>query len=95
MMDHLIIILIGFVLAISLARIIIPNIIIISRRKGLFDLPDGRKVHRRPISRLGGVCFFPTILLLLRFGGIMQKAGWFSGWMVPLNFRNFYCCVAV
>lgn len=29
-MDHLIIILIGFVLAISLARIIIPNIIIIS-----------------------------------------------------------------
>ena len=31
-MDHLIIILIGFVLAISLARIIIPNIIIISRR---------------------------------------------------------------
>lgn len=42
-MDHLIIILIGFVLAISLARIIIPNIIIISRRKGLFDLPDGRK----------------------------------------------------
>ena len=57
-MDHLIIILIGFVLAISLARIIIPNIIIISRRKGLFDLPDGRKVHRRPISRLGGVCFW-------------------------------------
>lgn len=36
-MDHLIIILIGFVLAISLARIIIPNIIIISRRKGLFS----------------------------------------------------------
>ena len=78
MMDHLIIILIGFVLAISLARIIIPNIIIISRRKGLFDLPDGRKVHRRPISRLGGVCFFPTILFAVTFlVALCKKAGWF------------------
>ena len=81
MMDHLIIILIGFVLAISLARIIIPNIIIISRRKGLFDLPDGRKVHRRPISRLGGVCFFPTILFAVTFlVALCKKAGWFF-WM--------------
>ena len=80
-MDHLIIILIGFVLAISLARIIIPNIIIISRRKGLFDLPDGRKVHRRPISRLGGVCFFPTILFAVTFlVALCKKAGWFF-WM--------------
>lgn len=77
----LIIILIGFVLAISLARIIIPNIIIISRRKGLFDLPDGRKVHRRPISRLGGVCFFPTILFAVTFlVALCKKAGWFF-WM--------------
>lgn len=95
-MDHLIIILIGFVLAISLARIIIPNIIIISRRKGLFDLPDGRKVHRRPISRLGGVCFSPPYFLLLRFWWhYARRRDGFSGWMVPLNFRNFYCCVAV
>lgn len=80
-MDHLIIILIGFVLAISLARIIIPNIIIISRRKGLFDLPDGRKVHRRSISRLGGVCFFPTILFAVTFlVALCKKAGWFF-WM--------------
>ena len=93
-MDHLIIILIGFVLAISLARIIIPNIIIISRRKELFDLPDGRKVHRRPISRLGGVCFFPTILFAVTWHYARRRDG-FSGWMVPLNFRNFYCCVAV
>ena len=77
-MEHLIIILIGFVLAISLARIIIPNIIIISRRKGLFDLPDGRKVHIRPISRLGGVCFFPTILFAITFlVALCEKAGWF------------------
>lgn len=79
-MDHLIIILIGFVLAISLARIIIPNIIIISRRKGLFDLPDGRKVHRRPISRLGGVCFSPPYFCCYILVALCKKAGWFF-WM--------------
>lgn len=69
----------GFVLAISMARIIIPNIIIISRRKGLFDVPDVRKVHRRPISRLGGVCFFPTILFVITFlVALCEKVGWLS-----------------
>lgn len=95
-MDHLIIILIGFVLAISLARIIIPNIIIISRRKGLFDLPDGRKVHRRPIRAWAEFAFSPPYFLLLRFWWhYARRRDGFSGWMVPLNFRNFYCCVAV
>ena len=65
-MDHLIIILIGFVLAISLARIIIPNIIIISRRKGLFDLPDGRKVDV-PFRAWAEFAFSPPYFLLLHF----------------------------
>lgn len=56
-------ILIGaFLIAIVLGRIIIPNILIISLRKRLFDLPDARKVHKRPIPRLGGVTFFPVIV---------------------------------
>ena len=78
-MDHLIIILIGFVLAISLARIIIPNIIIISRRKGLFDLPDGRKVH----IALGRSLLFPHhTFCCYVFGGIMQEGGmvFLDGW---------------
>ena len=35
----------------------------ISLCKKLFDMPDERKVHKRAIPRLGGVAFFPTILL--------------------------------
>ena len=31
-------------------------------RKRLFDVPDERKVHKRPIPRLGGVTFFPVIV---------------------------------
>ena len=97
MMDHLIIILIGFVLAISLARIIIPNIIIIREGKDCLILPDGRKVHRRPISRLGGVLLFPhhTFCCYI-FGSIMQEGGmvFLDGWYHSIS-GTFYCCVAV
>lgn len=56
-------ILIGaFLVSVTLGRIIIPNILIISLRKRLFDQPDARKVHNRPIPRLGGVTFFPVIV---------------------------------
>lgn len=56
-------ILIGaFLVSVFLSRIIIPNILIISLRKRLFDQPDARKVHNRPIPRLGGVTFFPVIV---------------------------------
>lgn len=57
-MANLYIIISAFVSAVILGRIIIPNILIISLRKRLFDVPDERKVHKRPIPRLGGVTFF-------------------------------------
>lgn len=56
-MANLYIIISAFVSAVILGRIIIPNILIISLRKRLFDVPDERKVHKRPIPRLGGVTF--------------------------------------
>lgn len=64
-MANLYIIISAFVSAVILGRIIIPNILIISLRKRLFDVPDERKVHKRPISRLGGMTFFPVILFSL------------------------------
>ena len=56
-MANLYIIISAFVSAVILGRIIIPNILIISLRKRLFDVPDERKVHKRPIPRLGGMDF--------------------------------------
>lgn len=57
-MENILIIAASLITAIMLGRIIIPNILIISLRKRLFDVPDARKVHKRPIPRLGGVTFF-------------------------------------
>lgn len=64
-MENYWLLLTGIVLAAYLGRKIIPSILIISLRKRLFDIPDERKVHKRPIPRLGGVTFFPVILFVL------------------------------
>jgi UDP-N-acetylmuramyl pentapeptide phosphotransferase/UDP-N-acetylglucosamine-1-phosphate transferase len=59
-------------MAVLLGQIIIPRILVISHRKRLFDQPDSRKVHHRPISRLGGVTFFPVILIVMCTIGLLQ-----------------------
>ena len=63
-MENLCITLFGFLLAAYMGRRIIPRILIISLRKRLFDVPDERKVHKRPVPRLGGATFFPVILFV-------------------------------
>lgn len=60
---NILFIILAFVISASVARLIIPRILLISLRKKLFDMPSERKVHKRAIPRLGGVSFFPTILL--------------------------------
>lgn len=59
----IIFIIISFIISVCIARFIIPRILMISLRKKLFDIPDERKIHKHAIPRLGGVAFFPTILL--------------------------------
>ncbi len=79
-MEYVILTLTGFLLAVVLGRLIIPRILIISLRKRLFDIPDFRKVHSRPISRLGGVTFFPVIVLVLCIISMiqLQNGMWFN-----------------
>lgn len=56
-------IILAFIFSGFMASFIIPNILLISLRKKLFDMPGERKIHQKAIPRLGGVSFFPTILL--------------------------------
>lgn len=64
-MENSCLIIVGVLIAMYMGRKIIPKILIISMRKRLFDIPNARKVHKRPIPRLGGVSFFPIILFIL------------------------------
>jgi UDP-N-acetylmuramyl pentapeptide phosphotransferase/UDP-N-acetylglucosamine-1-phosphate transferase len=54
-----------FSIAISFAItfLAIPVIITVAERKKLFDIPDERKVHRRPIPSLGGLGIFAGFIL--------------------------------
>ena len=57
----------GFLLSLVLGMMIVPKILLISYKKRLFDMPDSRKVHQTPVPRLGGISFFPVILIALCF----------------------------
>lgn len=85
-MENLYIIIAAFITAVVLGRVIIPNILVISMRKRLFDEPDARKIHKRPIPRLGGVTFFPVIVFTLcTFTAIRLLNGHFSYNNITLN----------
>lgn len=60
-------IVLAFLISCLIARIIIPKITVISKRKNLFDIPDERKLHTDAIPRLGGVSFFPVVLFSMAF----------------------------
>lgn len=79
-MENLYIIGIAFICAVILGRIIVPNVLVISLRKRLYDMPDERKIHKRPVPRLGGVAFFPCILFTMCLSvGIRLLYGWEMG----------------
>lgn len=50
-----------------LVSILIPQILLISFRKRLFDQQNERKIHQGIIPRLGGIIFVPAILFSLIF----------------------------
>lgn len=49
--------------SLGISWFMIPNIILISFKKKLFDYSDGRKVHSGIVPRLGGVAFMPAIII--------------------------------
>ncbi|MDE5882153.1 MAG: undecaprenyl/decaprenyl-phosphate alpha-N-acetylglucosaminyl 1-phosphate transferase [Muribaculaceae bacterium] len=72
--------LIALLIAVIIAGILIPKIILIAFRRKLFDEVNERKIHRGVVPRLGGIAFFPAILFSmalvvavnLRFNNILM-----------------------
>lgn len=64
-MEWIVIVLMVFLVSMLLSGIIIPQVLLISFRKRLFDVPDARKIHKAPIPRLGGFAFMPSIVFSL------------------------------
>lgn len=63
-----------FVLSFLLTMLSLPQILLMSYRKKLFDKPEARKQHRTPSSRLGGFCFVPVLFFSVSLlGAIIIK----------------------
>ena len=53
----------SFLSAVLVTLIGLPLIVKTCRYFNFFDLPDGRKVHSRPVPRLGGLIFMPAAVV--------------------------------
>ena len=87
-----------FAICVLFAGLLIPQILLISFRKQLFDQSDERKIHKGTVPRLGGIAFKPVILFSIAFAfGVCQLLGY--GYMLdevaaesrPLAFSM--CCI--
>jgi UDP-GlcNAc:undecaprenyl-phosphate GlcNAc-1-phosphate transferase len=60
-------VLVPFLMALALSLLITPWVGRVARRRGLVDLPSRRKIHLRPVPRVGGIAMF--LAFALTFGG--------------------------
>lgn len=58
---------IGAIISYLLGVFIVPLVISYSKKQGLIDKPNERKIHTQPISRLGGVAIFSSTMLTFLF----------------------------
>jgi len=54
-----------FLIAFALALVTTPLVQRLGQRYGVLDLPSKRKVHERPIPRIGGVAIFLSVLVAI------------------------------
>ncbi len=73
MPDHVL----AFMIALGTALILTPVVITFARRTGALDAPDARKVHVRPIPRIGGLgiyaAFMVSVLIQLGFADLTPE----------------------
>lgn len=63
-----------FILSLALTSLALPQILLLSYQKKLFDKPEARKQHRMPSSRLGGATFVPVLFFCFSLvGAIVLK----------------------
>ena len=58
---------IGAFISYLIGVFIVPFVIEFSQKEGLVDLPNARKIHKIPISRLGGVAIWSSAMLTFLF----------------------------
>ena len=53
----------GTIIAYLIGVCLVPMVISFSKKEGLVDMPNARKIHTHPISRIGGVAIWTSTML--------------------------------
>ena len=63
-------IIITFMVAFIASYILVPFSIKVAHKVGAIDIPDSRKVHKKPMPRLGGLAIIIAFFVAVLFAGI-------------------------
>ncbi len=74
-----------FLISILCGFIFIPLTLNFCKSKGLYDIPNKRKVHHKLIPRLGGITFIPSMILAALIAIITLDSEPELGSRIPLN----------
>lgn len=90
-----IILVMSFIVSVLLTAIGLPAIIKACKVFGYYDVPDARKVHRKPVPRLGGLVFMPAAVSGLLTGSCIQSLLEGTGFSFGVSTLTLMCGVVV
>ncbi|MCF0187974.1 MAG: undecaprenyl/decaprenyl-phosphate alpha-N-acetylglucosaminyl 1-phosphate transferase, partial [Bacteroidaceae bacterium] len=70
--------LLAFIVSVITSIVGLPWLLRLAKRRGLYDMPNKRKVHHNKIPRIGGMIFFPSVMmasLAVMLLEVIQKDG--------------------
>ena len=76
----------NFLISFAVTFLTIPLVIKISKKNGLLDIPDNRKIHKSPTARIGGISIFIGLSISLISYFIVNNNYSYS----YLNENNFF-----
>ncbi len=85
---YVVITIIALIASMVCGMLTIPVVLDFCKRKGLYDMPNLRKVHKRAIPRLGGVVFLPSVFLGCVIAFLMAQ--WQGMTTIQLSLWTYY-----
>lgn len=79
---------IAFLISCLCGFLLIPRVLNFCKRRGLYDIPNLRKVHKTNIPRLGGIIFFPCTFIA--FMVVCYVAQFYKQGNVTLSLWSIY-----
>ena len=83
----------AFVVSFACGMMFIPWILDFCKRRGLYDIPNARKIHKGAIPRLGGVAFIPSTLIGLLIVALIASSS--GDKQIPLHTWTLFFMMGV